>query len=69
MYFWSSCTISNPPMCHVSSLIQAPPEALARSVLAEVPAQVVGFFTSTGLNPPADNNRSTNPTPALVGTV
>ena len=56
-------------MCHVSSLIQAPPEALARSVLAEVPAQVVGFFTSMGLTPPTDNNNTTNPTTAPVGTV
>jgi len=38
-------------------------------VLAEVPAQVVSFFTSMGLTPPNNNNNNTNPAPAApVGT-
>ena len=57
-------------MCHVSPPIQAPPEALARSVLAEVPAQVVGYFTAMRLNPPTtNNNTTTHPPAAPVGTV
>lgn len=40
-------------------LCKAPPEALAKSVLAEVPAQLVEFFTTMKLIPP----NSTGPAP------
>lgn len=40
-------------------LCKAPPEALAKSVLAEVPTQLVEFFTTMKLIPP----NSTGPAP------
>lgn len=43
---------------------QAPREALAKSVLAEVPAQLVDFFNTMKLIPP----NSTNPAPNPSGT-
>uniref|UniRef100_A0A3P9IUJ8 Copine-3 n=1 Tax=Oryzias latipes TaxID=8090 RepID=A0A3P9IUJ8_ORYLA len=42
----------------------SPPEALARTVLAEVPAQLEGFFNTMKLHPP-----SSKPAPTPTGTV
>ncbi|XP_060919921.1 copine-3-like isoform X1 [Labrus mixtus] len=39
----------------------APREALAKSVLAEVPAQLVDFFTTMKLKPPQSNNPAADP--------
>lgn len=38
------------------SFLQGPQEALAQSVLAEVPGQVAGFFNTMKLSPPHSND-------------
>lgn len=55
------------PFCTIFELAfepQAPREALAKSVLAEVPGQLVDFFNTMKLIPP----NSTNPAPNPSGT-
>lgn len=48
--------------------LQAPKEALAKTVLAEVPGQLVDFFNTMKLSPP-NSNPATNPATNPAGTV
>lgn len=52
------------PKFFLSSLSghKAPQEALAKSVLAEVPGQLVDFFNTMKLLPPNSNNPAAKPT-------
>lgn len=67
-------TSSPPPPSHLLislSPLQAPREALAKSVLAEVPGQVVNFFNTMKLPPPPAGPGTTNhhaPNPTLAPT-